>query len=79
MKKTLVVMVALFTALFMSGCDVRISAVNDSVINDAKQNITYFKDDHGICYAMVQSGKIAGSNSGIGLTDVPCEKVGLAD
>ena len=40
------------------------------------ENITYFKDKVGICYASLASDN-SGGHKVISITAVPCEKVGL--
>jgi hypothetical protein len=77
MKKTFYALAALTMTLLVSGCDVRVTKVDADIIESAKSNMAYFKDDYGLCYAMVQSGMAGHSNSGVGLTHIPCEKVGL--
>lgn len=77
MKKPFYITAALAMTLLVSGCDVRITKVDQGIIDNTKSKMAYFKDHYGLCYAVVQAGMAGKSNSGVGLAHIPCEKVGL--
>jgi len=72
MKKILISLVVVMS-LALSSC-----SVNSSEIDNFDTNkISYYKDVRtGICYAVVASRKTGDmSESGLGMTVVPCDKV----
>jgi hypothetical protein len=74
MKKLLVLIVL---AMAFISCDVNPSKVSQDYANEIASKVTYAKDERtGLCYAIVASRKtMQASQSGLGLAEVPCEKV----
>jgi hypothetical protein len=63
--------------LAIFGCDVNPSKLPQGDANELAEKLTYTKDERtGLCFAVVASRKTAhASQSGLGLTEVPCDKV----
>ena len=74
LKTTALTAIALI-ALLVAGCE-KPTKLSSKAVNEASMSMSYFKDSHGLCYAILGSRTYAGyfSNS---ITLVPCEKVGL--
>ena len=76
MKKLLLVLLA---ALMIStiGCSVEPSKVGKSEATDMSKKLTYFQDERtGLCFAVIATRKTGkASQSGMGMTQVPCENV----
>ena len=75
--KKLVMLVLIMLA--MVACDVNPSKISQEDADKYAEKITYMKDyEHNICYAVIASRKTGhASQTGLGMTSVPCEKVGL--
>ena len=63
--------------LCIAGCDINPSAFGKGEAAAFSKKITYVKDSRtGLCFGIVASRKTAGINqTGMGLTQVPCEAV----
>ncbi len=74
MKYLLLTTFFLFTA-----CDINPSKFGKEEAQSFTDSITYVKDSKtGMCFALVASRKTAvASQSGMGISEVPCEKAGL--
>lgn len=62
--------------LALSGCNPIPRAVNQSDAQQLADKITYIKDQHGLCYAMLATASY-GANNVASIANVPCDKVGL--
>lgn len=63
--------------LLLAGCEPVTRTSSPETVGGIATNITYFRDDqHGICFAMLQSASYGFYNV-VSITTVPCEKVGL--
>ena len=63
--------------LILSGCSVKPSELTDEDTKSFISKVKYGKDKRtGLCFAIVSSRKATSvSTSGIGITNVPCDKV----
>lgn len=79
-KRFLFVLIAIGMVLLMAGCDVNPSKVSQKYANEMGQKLTYTHDARtGLCYAMIATRKTGnGSQSGMGMTQVPCSKKVIA-
>ena len=74
--KTKLFLCMLVVSIF-SGCSVNPSGLSDKYAKDFVSKIKYVKDKRtDVCFAMVASRKTADTDqTGIGISEVPCEKV----
>ena len=74
MKKLLPILAVI---LMVGGCSVNPSEVDDEYARKYAKTITYVKDHRtGLCFGVIASRKTGTfSQSGLGITEVPCEKV----
>lgn len=64
--------------LLLIGCsEVKSNKLTEEQITDIKSNMTYFKDNKGICWAMVGTSRTVGTPTGIVGSIVDCKKVEL--
>jgi len=77
MKRLLLVILLSAAMFFTAGCSVKPSKVDKNEAVDMSEKITYFQDERtGLCFAVIATRKaVNASQSGIGLTQVPCESV----
>lgn len=77
MRKCLTFFIAI-SCIALTGCmDARPERVSRELAQKIVDNITYIKDEKGICYSVVQVGSAGKNASGIGMAVVDCKIVGL--
>jgi hypothetical protein len=61
----------------LASCSVEPSKVSSSDAKEMGKKMTFFKDEQsGLCFGVIATRKsFQGRQSGLGLTEVPCEKV----
>ena len=76
MKKFIFVVLLMLATV---ACDVNPSKVAQADANRYADKITYFKDTNtDVCFGVVASRKTGSTDqTGLGITSVPCAKVGL--
>lgn len=62
-----------FLAVLLAGCTYKFDPPPP---NTLPKRLTYFKDDHGLCYAAISSQGAYGYYS-VSITSVPCGRVNL--
>jgi len=78
MKKLVAVIFLTITiGLSTLGCSVNAKKMDDEYVKDFVSNLQYGQDPKtGLCFAIISSRKTGStSSSGIGITEVPCERV----
>jgi hypothetical protein len=65
----------LLGVIFISACTVS-EKVSSGVASDVTEELTYFKDKHGLCYATISSQTHIVYQV-ISIANVPCNSVGL--
>lgn len=70
--------VLILTMLALTGCGVNPSEFGEYEARSFADKITYVQDSRtGLCFALVASRKaLNASQSGMGITEVPCDAVG---
>ncbi|MCP4215673.1 MAG: hypothetical protein GY765_13550 [bacterium] len=65
--------------VLLAACDINPSKFGKEEAQEFTKNITYVKDNKtGLCFALIASRRTGvASQSGMGITTVPCDKTGL--
>jgi len=75
--KNLICLIVLSCMFLAVGCDVNPSKVGDEQAVEFIEKITYVQDtETGLCFAIIATRKTGSTDqSGIGITQVPCDQV----
>lgn len=60
----------------ISGCDPVPNDTKPANVAALANHMSYFKDQHGLCYAMISTASYGATNVA-SIASVPCDKVGL--
>jgi hypothetical protein len=66
----------LIALMMLVGCDPITNDTKPANVAKLAKHLAYFKDEHGICYAMISTASY-GSYNVASIATVPCEKVDL--
>jgi len=64
------------TLVLLAGCDPVPRAVKPDGLDKLANSISYIKDGHGLCYAVLSTASYGAMNVA-SIANVPCDKVGL--
>ncbi len=66
----------LLIVLTLAGCDPMPNDTKPANVAALGKHMSYFRDDYGLCYAMVSTASYGAFNVA-SIASVPCDKVGL--